>query len=84
MTEEPKKELNVAKHIFVPKHIKLNEEEKIKVLEEFNISLSQLPRMSQEDPAIQTLEAVKGDIIKIERKSSTIGKSFFYRVVVNV
>ncbi|MBU2589629.1 MAG: DNA-directed RNA polymerase subunit H [Nanoarchaeota archaeon] len=75
-------EINITKHIFVPKHTKLTEEEKEKILEEYNISLSQLPKISKNDPAIKELEVKKGDLIKIERKSPTIGKSIFYRVVV--
>ncbi|MBU4242327.1 MAG: DNA-directed RNA polymerase subunit H, partial [Nanoarchaeota archaeon] len=42
----------------------------------------QLPKISKNDPAIKELEVKKGDLIKIERKSPTIGKSIFYRVVV--
>jgi len=34
------------------------------------------------DPAILELNTEKGDIIEIIRDSPTIGKSFFYRVVV--
>jgi len=83
MSEESKKTFDVTKHIFVPKHTKLTDEEKQKVLEQYNISLSQLPKISKADPAIKSFEAVKGDLIKIERKSPTIGKSIFYRVVGN-
>lgn len=83
MAEEEKKEMNVAKHIFVPKHTKLSDEEKAKVLEEYNISLAQLPRISKADPALRGLEAQKGDLIRIERTSPTVGKTEFYRVVGN-
>lgn len=72
---------SVQDHIFVPKHTKLSDEEKQKVLEQFNISLNQLPRILKSDPAIAEFDAKPGDVIKIERKSVTTGKSFFFRVV---
>jgi len=75
--------IDVQGHIFVPKHTKLSDEEKQKILEQFNISLHQLPRIHKTDPAIAQLDAKPGDVIKIERKSVTTGKSFFYRVVAN-
>jgi len=78
MTEK----MDVRLHVFVPKHVKISEEEKEKLLDQYNISLSQLPRISKMDPALASLEVKKGDIIKIERDSPTIGKSNFYRVVV--
>ncbi len=80
MTEK----FDVQKHILVPKHTKLSEEEKLKTLEQYNLSLTQLPKILIDDSAIQELDVNEGDIIKIERKSPTIGKSYFYRVVSNV
>lgn len=76
--------LDVTKHILVPKHVKLSEEEEKKVLEKFNINKKQLPRIKISDPAIQGLDAKPGDIIKIERMSTIAGKTDFYRVVINV
>jgi len=67
-------------HILQPKHTKLKSEEIQKLLSELNISLSQLPKIKIEDPALP--EGINvGDIIKIERKSEdkTI---VYYRVVV--
>jgi len=78
------KESIVQKHHYVPKHTKLSEEEAKKLLEYYNISPRQLPKILKTDPAIQHLNPKPGDIIKIERKSKTAGKSYFYRVVVNV
>ena len=76
------KNFNITKHVFVPKHIKLNDEEKQKFLQSQNLNKSQLPLILKEDKAIQDLEPKKGDLIKIIRKSPTSGKSFFYRIVV--
>ncbi len=72
----------VNMHELVPKHTKLNDSEKNKILEKYNISANALPRVSKDDPAIEKLGIKPGDVIKIERKSQTAGVSTYYRVVV--
>jgi DNA-directed RNA polymerase subunit H (RpoH/RPB5) len=72
----------MIKHILVPEHKKLNEDESEKILKKYNVSKKQLPRISIKDPAINELDPKRGDIIEIIRESPTIGKSHFYRVVV--
>lgn len=74
--------LNVQKHTFVPKHLKLSEEEEKEFLESRNVSKAQLPQIEKEDSAISHLDVKKRDIIKIIRKSPTIGEATIYRVVV--
>jgi DNA-directed RNA polymerase subunit H len=76
-------EFNITKHLLVPQHTKLSEEERKNLLEEFNIKLNQLPKILEGDAAIQNLGAEVGDIIKIIRKSPTNGKQDVYRVVVH-
>ncbi len=67
-------------HILQPKHYKLKPEEANKLLEELNVSLSQLPKITAEDPALPE-GCVTGDTIKIERDFE--GKKInYYRVVV--
>lgn len=78
-----KKELNIESHIFVPKHTKLNQEEVQDLLQRYNISLKQLSKILVTDPNIKNLEPKPGDVIKIIRNSPTVGKTLFYRVVVN-
>lgn len=73
----------LADHILVPRHEKLSEEEKKKVLEKLNVNLAQMPKIFANDPAIRELEAKAGDLIRITRKSPTALESIFYRVVVN-
>ena len=75
-------ELNITKHVFVPKHSKLPEEEAKAFLESQNLSKTQIPKITKEDPALQGVEVKKGDIIKIIRVSPTTGESTFYRIVV--
>ncbi|MEM3091282.1 MAG: DNA-directed RNA polymerase subunit RpoH/Rpb5 C-terminal domain-containing protein [Candidatus Pacearchaeota archaeon] len=67
-------------HILQSKHIKLKDEEVKELLEKFNISKAQLPKILLDDPALP--EGCKvGDVIKIERKEGD--KTYeYYRVVV--
>ncbi len=76
------KKFDITKHILVPKHEKLSEEEAKKLLEQLGIPKLQLPRIKKNDPAIQHLNPKPGDIIKIIRKSPTGGEYVYYRVVV--
>ncbi len=72
----------VSQHILVPKHSKVSEKEKKKLLERYNITLKELPKIHKNDPAISELGIKKGDVIKITRKSRSAGEAIFYRVVI--
>ena len=76
-------DFKLTDHILVPKHEKLEEEKANKLLQKYNISKLQLPKISRKDPAIKAMDVNAGDIIKIIRESGTAGKSVFYRVVVS-
>ncbi len=76
-------EFDIKKHSLVPEHTKLTEEETKKVLEEFNVTRDQLPKILKSDPAIQHLDPQRTDVIKITRKSETNAEAVFYRAVVN-
>jgi len=71
----------ILKHRFVPKHEILSEEETKELLERYNISLRQLPKISSKDVVIKALNAKTGNVIKITRKSPTAKESIYYRVV---
>jgi len=69
-------------HVLQPKISKLKDEEVKKLLEKYNISLSQLPRISQEDKQLPEGSQV-GDVFKIERKISEEGETIeYFRAVV--
>lgn len=70
-------------HSLIPPHEKVSEEEKKELLERYNITLLQLPKLKADDPAIRHLNLKRGDVVKITRKSLTAGTSTFYRVIVN-
>ncbi len=67
-------------HILQPKHSKLKPEQADELLEKYNISLSQLPKIKIDDAAAPENCNV-GDIIKIERKEKDETEEYF-RVVV--
>lgn len=67
-------------HALQPKHTKLKPEEVKQLLEKYNISLSQLPKIKSTDSAAPEGSS-PGDVLKIERKSEE-GGSIYYRVVV--
>lgn len=78
-----KKEIEVGKHFLVPEHRKLSDEEKKEVLERYNATEKEMPKISKKDPAIKNLGVVEGDLIEIKRKLLTTGENYFYyRVVV--
>ncbi len=74
--------LDIFKHALVPQHEVLPEKEVEELLKKINISKGQLPKILADDPAAKKLEAKRGDVIKITRKSRTAGTSVYYRVVV--
>ena len=80
--EKDEKTLDIFQSELVPKHQLLNQEEKSELLKKYNITVKQLPRIKEEDAAVSLLNAKKGDIIKIERRSQAAGEYFYYRVVV--
>ena len=54
-------------HALQPKHTKLKTDEVKRILEKYNISVSQLPRIKADDHALPE-GCAAGDIIQIERK----------------
>lgn len=67
-------------HVLQPKHTKLKADELKELLEKFNISVSQLPKIKSTDSALPE-GCVKGDVIKLERKEDD-QINLYYRVVV--
>ena len=79
-----KKKFKAEKHLLIPKHSKLTDKQKEKLLDDYKVTLKELPRVVKSDPAVQSLEAKPGDVIKITRNSTTAGEISFYRVVIDV
>lgn len=70
------------KNLLVPKHEVLSAEEAECVLQIYNVTREEMPKIKIHDPGIKGLNAKIGDIIKITRKSPTAGEAIYYRVVI--
>ena len=75
-------EVNIFDSHLVPKHEILSDEDKKKFLEEYNVSIKQLPRIRSTDPVVKILNAKKGDILRVKRNDPAIGEYHYHRVVV--
>ena len=67
-------------HTLQPKHSKLSKKDIQELLENYNISISQLPKIKKEDPNLPENCEV-GDVIKIERREDD-KTNIYFRVVV--
>lgn len=75
--------MDTSTNFLIPPHKKLTEEETKQLLQEYNISKENLPKISIKDPALTMydLNAQSGDVIEITR-TSFVGKKPYYRLVV--
>lgn len=74
--------MNVLKHLMVPDHKIMSEEEVTALLSRYNITTEQLPKIFHDDPAVKTIGANVDDVIRIIRKSHTAGRAEAYRLVI--
>ena len=68
-------------HQLCPEHIVLSDEEKKKVLEKFNVSEVQFPKIKKSDPALIGLEVSVGDLVRIKRKDLSGDYDYYRRVI---
>jgi DNA-directed RNA polymerase subunit H len=66
----------------VPEHRIMAEEEIGTLLSTYHLSIEQLPKVFHDDPAVKTVKAKPGDVIRIIRSSQTAGRAESYRLVV--
>ena len=70
-------------HVLVPKHEIVPKAQVEQILKKFGIdSADKVPGILPDDPVIDELKAVKGDLIRIIRKSPTAGEAIYFRVVI--
>jgi len=60
----------------------MTEEEAAQLLGQYHITVDQLPKIFSEDPAVKTIGAKVGDVIRIIRESQTAGRAESYRLVI--
>ncbi len=77
-----KKEVPVNEHFLVPEHRKLSAEEKAEIMQKYNATEKQFPKISIKDPAIRIFSPEPGDLIEIKRKVlDNKGEYLYYRIV---
>jgi DNA-directed RNA polymerase subunit H len=73
--------VDVSNHELVPDHTVLDDEEIETVMQEYNITKTDLPKIQRTDAALPD-EATVGDVIEITRDSRTTDTATVYRLVV--
>ena len=73
--------VDVTRHELVPEHRLLDDDEIEEVLDEYNVTRTNLPKIKRSDPALPT-DAETGDVVEIVRDSRTAGQAVVYRLVV--
>lgn len=74
--------INILEHVDVPSHTIISVDEADSLLNQYGISLEDLPKIKIDDAAVKEIGGNIGDIIEIERQSPTATTSKYYRVVV--
>nr|CAB3463031.1 unnamed protein product [Digitaria exilis] len=73
--------VNITKHVLKPKHEVLSAEEKAKLLKEYNVVDSQLPRMLETDAVARYHGLGKGTVVKVTYDSELTGNHVTYRCI---
>jgi len=83
MAKTPEKQpLDILHHKLIPIHVIISEDEKKELLEKFNITPEQLPKITHTDPVSLAIGAKPGQIVKIIRKSHTAQEAVAYRFII--
>jgi len=74
--------INITKHYLVPKHILLHDQKEInQILEDYQCTAPQLPKLSTTDPVAKYYGYKSGAICKILRSNPMTGEENYYRIV---
>ncbi|MCL2116499.1 MAG: DNA-directed RNA polymerase subunit H [Methanobrevibacter sp.] len=72
---------DILEHELVPTHVILSESEVEKVFKDLDFEQEQLPKIKNDDPVVKAIDAKKGDVLEITRRSPTAGTFVTYRLV---
>ncbi|XP_030967167.1 DNA-directed RNA polymerases IV and V subunit 5B-like isoform X1 [Quercus lobata] len=73
--------VNITKHILMPKHEILNAEGKQRLLSQYKVKDTQLPRMLETDPIARYYGLEKGQVVKVTYSGEFIDSLETYRAV---
>jgi DNA-directed RNA polymerase subunit H (RpoH/RPB5) len=76
-------QINILEHSYVPKHIKLTQEEKDEFYNKFHVNETQVPEISRFDPVARALCLRPKQICKIIRYDKISYKNEYYRICVS-
>lgn len=74
-------QINITKHILVPQHKLVTDEELQTILTKYQITKNKLPLILSSDPIVKYYNFKSGDVCKIIRNSPTSLNHIFYRLV---
>ncbi|MDO5824587.1 DNA-directed RNA polymerase subunit H [Methanobrevibacter sp.] len=74
-------EFDIQKHMLVPKHEIMTEEEISKEFSDVDYDFKDLPKIKADDSVAKSIGATPGDILRITRESQTAGVFVTYRIV---
>ncbi|MEM0372463.1 MAG: DNA-directed RNA polymerase subunit H [archaeon] len=72
----------ILEHELVPRHEILSREEADAVLKNLGATIDELPKIRDSDPVVKAIDAKRGNVLRITRKSPTAGETVYYRVVI--
>jgi DNA-directed RNA polymerase I, II, and III subunit RPABC1 len=72
---------NITKNRLVPKHRLITPDEVKRVLEHYNCTINQLPKIKITDPVVKYYGFKIGNVCEIKRHSLITGDSIYYRLV---
>ena len=74
-------EFDIQKHMLVPKHEIMTEDEILTEFVDVDYNFKNLPKIKVDDPVVKDIDAKENDILRITRESDTAGTFVTYRIV---